>query len=87
MYPSTVHKGNTMTTSIPGMKLSWTTLLLKDQTLLLFSRMDVKADVPSRGKKTIVSCPNQTVWVITASPHKSTYGKTLYKVELMDKIP
>jgi hypothetical protein len=66
-------------------------LVTKDQLLRLYSAWDVlDAIVPAKGTKTVIAFPppaDFTLGIITKDEGRSTYGKTLYRVELQSAAP
>ena len=60
----------------------------KQQMLQVISSWGVIAELPKKGKKTIVAWPAPTVLdlaEITVDENKTTYGKTMYKVVMTSK--
>ena len=65
-----------------------TYLYNKQQMLHVISAWGVDAQLPTKGKKTVVSWPAPTVLdlaEITVDDQKTTYGKTMYKVVMTSK--
>ena len=55
----------------------------KDQLIRVFSEWNVEHQVPKKGKSVVVAWPDgKSMATVVIHNQKSTYGKTLYKVDL-----
>jgi hypothetical protein len=56
-------------------------LVNKDQLEHIYAAWGVAAAVPSKGSEEVVCFPNQEYARISFTPHKSDYGKRLYRID------